>query len=470
MKKRPRESRDAWKVWGPLVLLALAGFAITFLFLEPPPPKRFSLAAGNPDGAYHAFAERYREVLGHHGYELEIVATAGSVENLELLRRAEVDLALLQGGVAVGEMKAPAREAEAVASVFLEAVWVFYRSELGLSELEDLRGLRVSIGAVGSGTRALALELLADLELDESDLRPVELGAEEARDALHDGRVDAAVFVSSAQADWIAPLLADPGVELLEIRRRRAFEVRHRFLTPVTLGRGVIDLPRDLPARDVPMMAAAAFLAVRDDLPASLVPLIVETLKTVHADGGPLEETGTFPSARWVDLPLMSEARHYLERGPSFLYRVLPFRAASMIDRLKILLLPLLTLLFPLLKAAPPIYRWRIRSKIFRWYEDLKTWDDALLEELPPDELAARIDNLERLEREVIAEVSVPLSYMDELYRLREHIHLVIARMEELRRSEARESTSKERSGSGSVDPETVDSGPAETGSSRETP
>lgn len=420
--------RDAWRVWGPLAALALVGFALTWTFLEPPPPHRFSLAAGSPGGAYHAFAERYRDVLAREGYELEIVETAGSVENFDLLRRGDVDLALLQGGVAEN---ADAGGTESIASVFLEALWIVHRADFPAEDLRDLAKGRLAVGTPGSGTRRLALQVLADNGLDPVDLSLLEIGTRESREALTSGRADAAFFVSSASAAWIGPLLADPALRILEIPRRQAYVVRHRFLTPVTLGRGVVDLETDLPDHDVPLLGAATALAARRDLPVSLVPLLVTTLEEVHGPGGILEEPQLFPSQRWLDLPLMKEARHYLERGPSFLFRLLPFWAAATLDRLKILLLPALTLLLPVFKAAPPLYRWRIRSKIFRWYEDLRTVDDAFVDQLDAAALRQRIATLERIEREVIGEVSVPLSYMDELYRLREHIHLVQQQLEE---------------------------------------
>ena len=133
--------------------------------------------------------------------------------------------------------------------------------------------------------------------------------------------------------------------------------------------------------------------------------------------------------ARFSDLPIDQEAQHYLEHGPSFLHRYLGFWAASTIDRLKILLLPLITLLIPVFKVAPPIYRWRIRSKIYRWYEDLKLVDEVLAQDMAEDDLHEHIQHLRTLEKE-LTEVQVPLSYMDEFYRLRVHIALILAKLE----------------------------------------
>jgi hypothetical protein len=200
----------------------------------------------------------------------------------------------------------------------------------------------------------------------------------------------------------------------------------------VILGEGVVDLARDLPAEDVPMVAAAASLVISDELHHALVPLLLEAAVEVHRRGGAFEPPGTFPSTKYVDLPLLPQARQYLERGPSFLYDLLPYRTAATIDRLKILLLPFITLLIPVFKMAPPIYRWQIRSKIYRWYENLREIDEAMHRDPDDDRIDELTRSLRQLEEEVVAEVSVPLSYMDEFYRLREHIDLILVKLERL--------------------------------------
>jgi len=428
--KRDTKSRaDLWKIWGPLLALVLLGFAVAIYKLEPPPPQELRIAAGRSQGAYYAFARRYQEILARDDYQLEIVETAGSVENLRLLRAGDVSLALVQGGTAD---EAAAAQLESLASLFFEPLWVFYRRELPVSLLTDLRGRRLAIGAPGSGTRALALQLLALNGIDGDHAELIEIGSVEAIAALDDGTAEAAFFVSSAQAAFIEQLLRRDGLEILNFRRHRAYRREYPFLSAVVLGEGVVDLAANLPAEDTTLLAAAASLVARRDLHKDLIPLLLEAMDEVHGDGGLFEEAGVFPSTRFVELPLNPEARLYLERGPSFLHRFLPFRTASTIDRLKILLLPFITLLIPVFKAAPPLYRWRIRSKIYRWYEGLRQADEILHSPASPKELEKQLKALRKLEREVTTAVSVPLAYMDEFYRLREHIELILSKLERL--------------------------------------
>lgn len=418
---------DALKVWSPLALLVIAGFAAAYSTLDPPPPKTISLASGGRDGAYYAFAERYRTLLAEQGFELEIHETAGSIENLDLLHSGTVDLALVQGGTAGDRTEG----LESLGTLFFEPLWVFQRAGLGAELLRDLEGYRVAIGPEGSGTRALALELLELNGIDGTATGFVDLGSSAAADALLAGEVDAAFFVSSARASAVDRLLHEESVELMSFRRFRAYDNQLTYLSPVILGQGAVDLEIDLPPTDVTLMASAASLVGTTELHHALIPLLLSAMSEVHGPDGMFAESRIFPSATLSELPLNAEAEQYLNEGPSFLYSFLPFRTAATLDRLKILLLPFITLLIPVFRVAPPLYRWRIRSRIYRWYEDLKLVDEILKNEPADSALEEHLEVIRELEQEV-AEVQVPLSYMDEFYRLRVHIELILSKLERM--------------------------------------
>ena len=434
-RPQPKNRAELLKIWGPLLALVAVGFAVAISKLEPPPPSSLRIAAGAPGGAYYAYAERYREILARADFELEVVATVGSPENLRLLHAGEVSLALVQGGVLPdgGRAQRDSSELESLASLFFEPVWVFHRAGMPLEKLSELVGRRIAVGPPGSGTRALALQLLRDNGLDGSNAELLEMSSEVAATSLEAGTIDVAMFVSSATAPVVERLIAREDVELLSIRRSLAYRKAHAFLSPVLLGEGVLDIDRDLPRRDITLVAAAASLVARSDLHHALIPLLLRTMAEVHGQGTVLEIPHSVPGVESVDFALNAEAEHYLIHGPSFLHRYLGFRAATAIDRLKILLLPLITLLLPVFKTAPPLYRWRIRSKIYRWYEDLRWTDEVLHNDPSPEEVTVHLEELRQLEREV-AQVSVPLSYMDEYYSLRVHIRMILAKLERLSR------------------------------------
>jgi hypothetical protein len=161
-----------------------------------------------------------------------------------------------------------------------------------------------------------------------------------------------------------------------------------------------------------------------------VIPAVLDAATRVHEEGGVFEERRQFPSADLADLPMNPDARRYILDGPSFLYRWLPYGTAVVLDRLKVLLVPLVALLLPLFRIAPPLYQWRVRSKIYRWYAAVRDIDMELLGHRTVDvaDLRARLRTLER----EVAEVHVPLSYAGEQYHLRLHIRLLQERLETL--------------------------------------
>ena len=409
------------KVWGLLAVIVLVGFLITYQYVGAPPPKVVRIATGANNGAYYTFAQEYARLLASDGITLEVVPTAGSVENLELLKSGEVSLALIQGGSATRDDK---ERLQSLGSLFLEPVWIFVRRQSAVKRFLELKGNRVSVGIAGSGTHLLATQLLSAAGITETNTQLIREETTQAIDSLSNGKIDAAFFVASPEAPIIRKLFAAPAVELLNFDRAAAYGRRFPFLTPVTLSEGVIDLQQNIPDHDTPLVAASANLAARRDLNASLIPAVLNAVTRVHQAGGVLEHKRQFPSVDFADLPLNEDARRYLINGPSFLFRWLPYGTAVLLDRLKILVLPLLALLLPVFKIAPPLYTWRIRSKIYKWYAAVREVESSIQEQKVSGDATSLINRLNELDRQV-ASVSVPLSYAAELYHLRLHIRFL---------------------------------------------
>jgi len=336
-----------------------------------------------------------------------------------------VSLALLQGGSAASD---DGGELQSLGSMFLEPVWIFTAKQKTIKRLAELKGKRFAVGASGSGTHLLAMRILGADGIAESDAKFIREGSAASVRLLLDGKIDGGFFVASPAAPFIGELLRQPGVELFSFSRTRAYTHAFPYLTAVTLSEGVLDLARNLPPRDTQLLAAAANLVARKDLNSSLVPALLEALTEVHQTGGVLEQKKQFPSLDFTDLPINDDARRYIANGPSFLYRWLPYGTAVFLDRLKIMLLPFIALMIPLFRVAPQLYRWRVRSKIYRWYATVREIDTMARENATASELAPAVKRLQELEKEV-ASVSVPLSYTGELYHLRLHIHLIAEKL-----------------------------------------
>ena len=405
------------KIYGPAALAVIVAFVIAFQFIKPAPPDRVVMATGGTDGAYHAFAQRYAVFLAREGITLELRPSAGSIENLGLLRQGEVSLAMVQGGVGEDSPESPL---VSLGSLYYEPLWLFHREGVPFEHLGDLAGRRLAIGPEGSGTRALVGRLLRDNGVDESAW--VGLGGQAAVDALIGGELDAAFFVISAESDLIGRLLRHPEIRLADFVRAEAYSRRYRFLNSLELPQGVVDLAADIPDRTVRLLAPTANLVADPDLHPAVIDLLLQAASEVHRDGGWFEGQDEFPMPGLLAFPLSKEAARYYKNGPPLLQRYLPFWAASLIDRLKVMLLPLIVLLLPLIKVMPPIYTWRMRARVYRWYDELEQAEEQLAS--GERDVAWVSRELTRIETEV-QQVKVPLSFTDQLYHLRQHIDLV---------------------------------------------
>lgn len=419
MRVNATATRELLKVWAPLVLIVAVGFLVAYRYVGAPPPRAIRIATGAENGAYHAFALEYARLLAKDGIVLEAIPTAGSIENLELLRRGEVSLALVQGGSATA---ADREDLQSLGSMFLEAVWVFTPQPSPVLRLNELAGRRVAVGPVGSGTQLLAKQLLGANGVSASNATFVHVDTADFMPLLVQGGLDAGIVVASAEAPIVQALATHSRITVLDLERSGAYGRVFPFLTPLTLDEGVLSLEHNVPPRDTRLVAAAASLAARQDLHPALIPALLDAATRVHQSGGLLEESQQFPSTRLIDLPMNEDASRYIQEGPSFLYRWLPYGTAVVLDRLKVLLLPLVALLLPLFRIAPPLYEWRIRSRVYRWYAAVRDIDLAISSER--SDMASLRRQLRALESDV-ASVSVPLAYTGEQYHLRLHIQLL---------------------------------------------
>jgi len=416
-----RTWRERARIFGPAAIISLIALMVTYHFVQPAPPRHIVFATGHEGGAYFFFGLRYQALLAREGIDVTVRPTSGSVENIHLLQSGAADVAFVQGGTGAS-VDAPGLRS--LASLYYEPVWILARKQTGIQQLSDLKGRPIGIDQEGSGTREVALLLLADSGIDAKAANLLPLGGEEAASALRSGKLDAAFFVISPRATIIREVLAIPCVRLLNIERAPAYALQHHFLTVLTLPEGAMDLRANLPPRQVALLAPAATLVVSERFHPALAELLLILARQIHGEPGLFEQTGDFPSPKFLDFPISDAAKRFFNSGPPLLQRYLPFWAADLIDRLKIILLPLITLVYPLFKLIPPTYDWRMRSRINRWYKDLQAIEEQIEAREPNADVDSKLAELDRLEANV-GRLSVPLAYANPLYTLRSHIALL---------------------------------------------
>jgi TRAP transporter TAXI family solute receptor len=428
-KAKLKTRRLWWQIYGPAIVVTIAGFIIAYQFVKPAPPRSFVLATGPEGGAYYRYGERYRTMMAEYGIRVELRPTSGSLENLALLTdpNEDVDVAFVQGGTLPD---LPESRLVALASLYYEPLWIFVRQPAPRM-LSELRGKSLAVGMPGSGTRQLALMLLRENGVTSKSATLLPLGNSQAAAALLNGSVDAAFFVAGAEAPLVRDLLRREaeGVDLMSLERAPSYTTRHSFLHELVLTEGVFDLAANIPRRDIRMVSPTAQLVAHSEFHPALIGLLLNAGESIYGSGGLFERPGEFPSGRYVQLPLSEESKRYFKNGRPFLHRVLPFWAANLVSRLKIMLLPLITLLIPLARWAPTLYRWRVWWRIGRIYHRMQLVEKGVEDMSDPEEMRRAAAQLRKLEGEA-AKLTVPSSYGDSLYGLRLHIQTVHDQLE----------------------------------------
>ena len=414
---------------GPFVLLAAGLIILAYLWLKPTPPKRVTLATGPAQSAYDEFGKRYQKALASNGIQVVLLPSEGSSANLQLLRDGRADLGFVQGGsadIAEGDENA----IESLGSLFVEPVWLFYRESAArgvtptgtLSSLSQLQGLRLNVGTAGSGVPSLMAKLFEANRVDTTVLKLSQLEQTPATVAFLGGELDAIVFASAPESLMVQMLLQTPGVKLMDFAQAEAYSRRFPFLTPATLPRGVVDLAQDMPPANVRLIASTTSLLTRDTTHPALLQLFAQAARDFHGKAGWFNRAGVFPSIERSEFPVSAEAERAIKGGKPLMQRWLPFWAANLVERMWLVLTIIIAILLPASRIVPPLYEFRIRSRVFRWYAQLRDIEArADAEPAAGPDLLAELNALD----DKAGKINVPLSYADELYALRNNIHLV---------------------------------------------
>ncbi len=430
--------RDLIVSIGPVAFIVAGLLVAAYVWLDPQPPKTVTLATGPAGSAYAEFGQRYAKALAADNIEVVLKPTDGSLENLALLRSGGADVAFVRGGAA-DAVKDEQAGITSLGALFYEPLWVFYRLDAArdadgnlkpLTSIAQLAGLQVTIDKLGSGVPEIMDKLLRANHLDSSSLKLSEREPTPAAAALEAGQVDAIVLASAPESPTVRQLLRAPGIALMNVGQSEAYARRFAFLSAVSLPRGVVDLAADLPPESVSMLAATTSLLTRDQTHPALRQIFAQAAQKLHSGAGWFNGARDFPNTRTSELPVSPEGDRAINGTPPFWQRYLPFWASNLVERMWLVLGGLLVLMLPLSRVVPPLYQFRVRSRVFRWYARLRDVEHAVDENEADDDAGrdALLDELDELDR-VANKVTVPLSYADELYALRRNIESVRRRV-----------------------------------------
>jgi TRAP-type uncharacterized transport system substrate-binding protein len=400
-----------------------------FLFFYLAPPNTITITSGPEGSTFRRTAERYAKILQRNGVTLKILPSEGSVENIKRLAdpSSKVDVGFVQGGVNKG---IETDTLVSLGSISYQPLLVFYRSASTIELLSQLIGRRVAVGEVGSGTHTLSLALLASNGIEPGGpTKLLEMDSDAAAHAILNGKVDAVFLMGdSVSTTLIRQLLHTPNTKLFNFTQADAYTRRIPYLNKITLPKGSIDFGKGTPAQDVFLVAPTVELIAREYLHPALSDLLIEAAQEVHSGAGLLRRKGEFPTPIEQEIRISDDASRFYKSGKGFLYRSLPFRFASLVNRVVVVFVPMIVLLLPALRLIPAIYRWRFRSRIFKWYRALLMIEQDLITQLAPEKRKALMERLDNIE-EAVNRMKVPASFADQFYGLRGHITFVRARL-----------------------------------------
>ncbi|MGE4555897.1 MAG: TAXI family TRAP transporter solute-binding subunit [Desulfovibrionaceae bacterium] len=432
--------RSSRWVWWMSAFVVAAGFVLAFQFVKPAPPNHVTMAAGAVGGSSYQFAQRYQKILAQQKVHVDIIATTGSLACLEMLQSGAADIAITQSGT-VDPSAMP--ELTSLGCLYYEPLWIITQGYVKVGRLSEFAGRTLAVGPQGSGTHILTLTLLQENGVTPTNTKFLALEQADAVQALFEKKVDAIFWVTGIDSKTLGDLDDEPETPtLFSMRRWRSYTMRYNYLKHLVLPEGGLNLQRNFPKKPVDMISTMAELVAGPNFSPALVDLFLQAAEEIHDRGGWLEKPGEFPRAEGATFPVPRQVKRFFKSGPPFLQRYLPFWVANYINRMVIMLLPLATLLFPLLKVAPPMYRWQVRRRIYRRYRKLRRIDMRLQTANAAEVLTALQRELNDLEKGV-SSLSVPLSFTDLQYELRWHISIIRSEIEK-RLLQAPQADSKE--------------------------
>ncbi len=279
------------------------------------------IASGGRGGVYFLYAQGIAAVVRASLPKLkpEVIATAASVENVELVASGQAELGLTTADAAVSAYQGSTPFAGPLPVLALGRIYDSYlqlvvRLDRGITSLEDLRGRRISIGPVGSGTALISGRILPLAGVPLSDLTAEELDPADAAAAVQSGQLDGMFFSGGIPTDAIAQLTATTSV---------AFIPLGEYVAPMRARYGEVYVERTIPAsayrlgKPTVTLGVANYLVVHREMDSSLAYQLLralferrDLLAAAHPEGSHLdrgEAISTYP------LPLHPGASRYYQ-------------------------------------------------------------------------------------------------------------------------------------------------------------
>lgn len=399
-----------------LVVVAL----VALLFLKPAAPRIVTIVVTPEGTSENELGRVYAKHLEKAGLEAKLLEVSTISESLAALPQIEGAAVSFFMSGAERELPDPsvADGFVSLGSIGLEPIWIFARVDAEISSPEDFGEARVVLGPSGSKTSSIGRLILGELGLGSTEL--VTSSLPEAVDALMTGRAEAGLVVSGVASEIVGKLMASEAIRPVSLELADAFVARFSWLRAVSYPRGAFDLQRMLPHEDLRLIAGSTNLVVRRGTHPALVDLLLDVAREVNGEAGPFWGRGTFPSAEGVSLPLDASARRFYDEGRSKWRQLLPYRLATVVDRLTGVIVPALTTFLVIFQLVPGLLRLRLNLSLKKLYRRLEKLEKRAAE--PGVESAELLGQADSIDEDSVG-LWVPRSQILAYLELRQFIH-----------------------------------------------
>jgi len=361
-----------------MTLMFVLGVLAFIYIVRPVPPSVVTIATGQPGSTYDSVGQMYQAYFRHHNIELKLVPTNGSVDNNQLISDQKVDAAFAQSGVPIPIPD----QVISLGSIEYEPLWFFYRgAPIDADDLPNfLATKRVSLGAEGSGTKYMVLDLLDEhkIRIDNPNNQRVMATIESAA-ALRSGQIDGMFILADMASKQLWSLLEDPDLRILSFKSSHAISSKLGYTEPVVFPRGAVTLNPVRPANDIDLVATNTRIIVDKDMHPAIQYLFMMAGAYFYRNTDVyFKRPGGFPAFLDNDTEKSEVALKYLRSNTSILERTFPFWIASFLDRAWLLVAALFAIAYPLLKMLPRYRNFHFNTAMNDRYIEMRRIEEML--------------------------------------------------------------------------------------------
>jgi len=309
-----------------LVVLLACLFAVGLASTGLAADVKMVLATGGTAGTYYPFGGAMAKIWNSKipGMNVTAQATGASAENVRLVNKKEAELAIVQSDTidfaynAKEAFKEKLTKMSALAVLYPEVIQVVVRGDSKADSFDDLKGMKIGVGAPGSGTEANFRQLCDIYGLKKDDVKAQYLSFAESSEQFKDKHIDAFIVVAGIPNAAIMDISTQHSVKIINVSDDKAKQLvkKYPFLSAFTIPAGTYKSI----TKDVKTVAVNAVLIVNtevsNDVAYNLVKALFDNQKDLglaHAKG---KELNLKKASSGVSIPFHPGAiKYFKEKG-----------------------------------------------------------------------------------------------------------------------------------------------------------